>query len=290
MDRGDTPMNSVHESIQTLPIISLWDGYISALQRKLFRSLLNRAMKVGTVSRQTGCDVSTIRRLLQCIAETDSTVDRLRTGRSKVTAKRQDRQIRGRDCVRNGFNRGGKVSSSQTRARFAWMGQTGDGTCGEEKKKSSEIASSKSRIIEVEPASSSGRQRLLGRQGSPYTYVLTGFLAQTVSNRASLGHTTGSHLPPPPTFPEFPKTNCSRSRRMGEHSLVVIRLFATVCAEDSRNEWMQEVDTSDIDLANFIFDPLPLFESKLSFEIGLFLLNFWPTSLQMKDLQNHVKC
>ncbi|ELT93317.1 hypothetical protein CAPTEDRAFT_205759 [Capitella teleta] len=68
-------------------------------------------------------------------------------------AKRQDRQIRRRNRVRNGSIRGGKVSSSQTRARIAWIGQTEDGACGDEGNNSSEIASSKSRIVEVEPAS-----------------------------------------------------------------------------------------------------------------------------------------
>ncbi|ELU10609.1 hypothetical protein CAPTEDRAFT_191103 [Capitella teleta] len=36
--------------------------------------------------------------------------------------------------------------------------------------------------------------------------------------------------------------------------------WTAACAEDARNEWMQEVNTPDIDLANFTFDPLSLFE------------------------------
>ncbi|ELU14922.1 hypothetical protein CAPTEDRAFT_227826 [Capitella teleta] len=79
------------------------------------------------------CTVSTIYRLWQGVAETGSRADRLCAGQPKVTPERQDRQIRrahiqdsGPDCTSEE-----KVSSSQMRAGFVWIGQTGDRACGE---------------------------------------------------------------------------------------------------------------------------------------------------------------
>ncbi|ELU16984.1 hypothetical protein CAPTEDRAFT_201866, partial [Capitella teleta] len=77
-------------------------GWLTALQRELSRSLLDRGVKPGTIARQMECNASTIRCLHQRAAETGSTTDRLRTGRPKVTTERQDRQIR-RAQIQNRF-------------------------------------------------------------------------------------------------------------------------------------------------------------------------------------------
>ncbi|ELU08874.1 hypothetical protein CAPTEDRAFT_206060 [Capitella teleta] len=46
------------------------------------------------------------------------------------------------------------ASGTETRTRIAWIGQTGDGACGEEGKNGSDIAASRRRIVEVDPVSS----------------------------------------------------------------------------------------------------------------------------------------
>ncbi|ELT97871.1 hypothetical protein CAPTEDRAFT_204394 [Capitella teleta] len=105
----------------------------------------------------------------------------------------------GRDCVRNGSNRDGEVSSSQTRAGIAWIFQTGDGACGEDAKNGSEIASSRNRIVEQDnerPHSASVTRDFSEDKVSRACSVLTGLLARTVSNRASLGPSNDSDLTP----------------------------------------------------------------------------------------------
>ncbi|ELU03761.1 hypothetical protein CAPTEDRAFT_192329 [Capitella teleta] len=219
-------------------------GRLSALQRMQWQMLLDRAMKARTVSRQTGCNVLTISRLPEHIAETGSTVDRLRTGRPKVTAKRQDHQNR------NGFNRSGKMSSSQTRTRIAWIGQT-----GEEGKNGSDIAASRSRIVEVEPASRDFSEedkevptvswQAYSPEQSPIEHLWDQIKRAT------------SHILSPPRNSQ--KAIAAALEEWGNIPQVTIRPLVTACAEDARNEWMKVLDTPDIDLANFSFDPLSLF-------------------------------